>query len=112
MEGDDREGIIIDYLDKLLPINWDKMDLYERRNYLNNYDDNTDISLRFKRDKVCIMEIWCDCFFNERQNIRRYDSFEIEGILNRIGGWVKHNENKTGKTKFQLYGIQKTFIKE
>lgn len=57
------------------------------------------------------MEIWCDCFFNERQNLRRYDSYEIEGILNRIGGWEKLSSNKTGKLRYPLYGPQKTFIK-
>ena len=31
MESDDREGIVADYLDTLLPEGWDKMDLYQRR---------------------------------------------------------------------------------
>ena len=31
MELDDREGIINDYLETLLPENWDSMDLYERK---------------------------------------------------------------------------------
>ncbi|MEG2789298.1 MAG: virulence-associated E family protein [Romboutsia sp.] len=113
MEGDDREGIVMDYLEKLLPINWESMDLYERRSYLNNYhnNENSEGTIRVKREKVCTMEIWCECFLNERQNIRRSDSYDIEGILTRVGGWGKYNTNKTGKTNFRLYGIQKTFIK-
>ncbi|MEG2712542.1 MAG: virulence-associated E family protein [Clostridia bacterium] len=113
MEGDDREGIVMDYLEKLLPTQWESMDLYERRSYLNNYyNKERDNTVKVKRDKVCIMEIWCECFLNERQKIKRYDSYEIEGILMRIGGWEKYANNKTGKTNFQLYGIQKTFIKQ
>ena len=30
MESDDREGLVQDYLDRLLPENWDNMDLYQR----------------------------------------------------------------------------------
>ena len=34
MESDDREGLVQDYLDRLLPENWDNMDLYQRRTFL------------------------------------------------------------------------------
>jgi hypothetical protein len=58
------------------------------------------------------MEIWCECFGKERQNLRRTDSYEIEGILNRIGGWKKMDSNKSGKTYYPLYGPQRTFLKK
>ena len=37
---------------------------------------------------------------------------EIEGIINKIGGWKNHDANSTGKTKVPLYGVQKTFVRE
>ena len=110
MEGDDREGIVLDYLEKLLPSNWDNMDLYERRSFLSGGELNSSKGT-VKREKVCVMEIWCECFLNERQNLKRFDSYEIEGILNRIGGWEKYSLSKTGKLRFSLYGPQKTFIR-
>ncbi|MGL5149809.1 MAG: VapE domain-containing protein [Clostridium sp.] len=110
MESDDREGIIIDYLERLLPKNWDFMDLYSRRDFLG---DNVSI---FKgevvRTRVCIMEIWCECFGNDRQNLKRKDSYEIEGILTRIGGWQKFSGNKSGKNRFSLYGPQVVFTRK
>jgi len=113
MESDDREGIISDYLDHLLPENWDSMDLYQRRSFLGDreFDGATTIG-NVSRDKVCVMEIWCECFGKERQNLKRTDSYEIEGILTRIGGWRKLTSNKTGKTYYPLYGPQKTFVRE
>lgn len=57
------------------------------------------------------MEIWCECFVKERQNLRRIDSYEIEAILNHIGGWEKLSSNKTGKLRYSLYGPQKTFVR-
>jgi putative DNA primase/helicase len=38
MESDDREGLIEDYLETLLPEKWDLMDLYERRK--SKHSDN------------------------------------------------------------------------
>lgn len=110
MECDAREGIILEYLEKLLPENWDEMDLYERRSFLSNNDISSKKGT-VKRDKVCIMEIWCECYYKERQDLKRTDSYEIESILNRIGGWEKLSSNKTGKVRYVLYGPQKTFIK-
>ena len=113
MEADDREGIIIEYLEKLLPEDWAKMDLYQRRSFLAGSEFDGGISTGTeKRDKVCIMEIWCECFGKERQNLKQTDSYEIEGILNRIGGWQKLESNKTGKAYYPLYGPQKTFVRK
>lgn len=113
MESDDREGIITDYLDHLLPENWDGMDLYQRRSFLGGSEfDGAATAGTISRDKVCVMEIWCECFGKERQNLKRTDSYEIEGILTRIGGWQKLTSNKTGKTYYPLYGPQKTFVRE
>ena len=113
MECDDREGIISDYLEHLLPENWDGMDLYQRRSFLGGSDFDGEVKTGTTiREKVCVMEIWCECFGKERQNLKRTDSYEIEGILTRIGEWRKLTSNKTGKTYYPLYGPQKTFVRE
>lgn len=53
MEGDDREGVVIDHLEKLLPSNWDEMDLYERRSFLSSDEISQDLKGTIKREKVC-----------------------------------------------------------
>ena len=112
MESDDREGIIADYLDTLLPEDWDGMDLYQRRSFLGESEfDDAQRKGTVRREKVCVMEIWCECFGKERQNLKRTDSYEIEGILHRIGCWERLAATKTGKTHFPLYGPQKTFVR-
>ena len=57
------------------------------------------------------MEIWCECFYRERQDLRRIDSQEVEAILNRIGNWERMSANKSGKMRYELYGPQKTFVR-
>lgn len=113
MESDDREGIVADYLDRLLPDNWNMMDVYQRRSFLGGGEFETEgITGTLRRKRVCCMEIWVECFGKERQNLRKTDSYEIEGIINKIGGWKKYDANSTGKTKVPLYGVQKTFVRE
>lgn len=112
MESDDREGIVAEYLARLLPDNWDTMDLYQRRAFLGEGEfDTSGISGTIARERVCIMEIWCECFGKERQNIKKADSYEIEGIINKIGGWKRYDGNASGKMRIPLYGVQKTFVK-
>lgn len=57
------------------------------------------------------MEIWCECFGKSRESIKKADSYEIEGILNIIGGWVKYDGNKTGKKAVSMYGVQRVFVR-
>ena len=113
MESDDREGIIDDYLEKLLPADWDNMDLYQRRSFLGEGEFGSGGKVgTVRRERVCIREIWCECFGKERQNLKRTDSYEIEGILLRLGGWKKYTANSSGKTRVPGYGIQRTFVRE
>lgn len=113
MEADDREGLIGDYLETLLPDNWESMDLYERRSFLagqSEFGSEVPIGTR-KREKVCVHEIWCECLGKDKTNLKRQDSFEIIGVLMRIGGWDTYSGNKQGQTRFPIYGNQKTFCR-
>lgn len=112
MESDDREGLVQDYLDRLLPENWDNMDLYQRRTFLVGSEfEDTPTEGTVRRERVCIMEIWCECFGKERQNLKKADSYELEGILNKIGGWERYTGNASGKMRISGYGIQRAFIR-
>ena len=112
MESDDREGLVQDYLDRLLPENWDSLDLYQRRTFLSGGEfGDTPLEGTVSRDRVCIMEIWCECFGKERQNLKKADSYELEGILNKIGGWERYTGNASGKMRISGYGIQRAFIR-
>ena len=106
MESDEREGLVRDFLDMLLPEEWDNMDLYERRAYINGTEFGESQRLGvLKRESVSNMEIWCECFGKERANIRRSDSNELTGILKRLG-W-RRTENKV---RIPLYGPQFIFV--
>ena len=73
METDAREGIVQEYLDRLLPEGWDKYDLFQRRNYLNGneFGGQTEEGT-VQRTRVCAMEIWCECFGKPRDDGRNH----------------------------------------
>ena len=106
MESDEREGLVREYLDTLLPERWAEMDLFERRNFLTGSDfGGLQEKGTVKRTSVSNMEIWCECFGKERANLRRTDSNELTGILARLG-W-KRADNKV---RIPLYGPQYIFV--
>ena len=106
MESDEREGLVRVYLDTLLPADWDSMDTFERRNFLNGTEfGEQQRTGTVKRTSVSNMEIWCECFGKERANLRRADSNELTSILSRLG-W-KRADNKA---RIPLYGPQYVFV--
>lgn len=106
MESDEREGLVREYLDTLLPERWAEMDLFERRNFLTGSDfGGLQEKGTVRRTSVSNMEIWCECFGKERANLRRTDSNELTGILARLG-WKRAES----KVRIPLYGPQYVFV--
>lgn len=112
MENDAREGIVQEYLDRLLPEGWDRMDIFERRNFLEGSEfGGAKREGSVRRTRVCAMEIWCECFGKPREALKKGDSYEIEGILYKLGGWKRYAGNAQSKLRCPGYGIQRTYIR-
>jgi len=106
MESDEREGLVREYLDTLLPDNWDDMDLFERRNFLTG-NELGEIGRKGTKPRLQVsnMEIWCECFGKERANIGRTDSNALAAILIKLG-W----ERMPSKIRIPMYGPQYIFV--
>ena len=109
MEVDEREGMVRDYLEMPLPERWDKMDIFDRRNYIcgSELGGEREPGVR-KRERVCNMEIWCECFGKERGNLKRQDANEISAIMANIEGWKKADN----KVRFPIYGIVRGYCRD
>lgn len=99
---DERTGVISEFLNTFLPDNWVKMDLFERREFLNDpiAPEGNEI-----REVVCIAEIWCECFGKEKKDMDRYKTREINDIMKSLNGWEAMNSTK----RFGFYGTQKYY---
>lgn len=112
LENDDREGLVREYLDKLLPADWAKLSLSEKRMYLAGDEFTTQNRAGVApRDKVCNLEIWAECFGREPANIRKQDSYELNAIMAKLDGWKRYDENKSGKLSFKDYGSQIAYVR-
>lgn len=113
LETDVREGMIAEYLEKLLPDDWDTMDLPQRRGFLR--DDAFTGGNRtgtVKRTTVSAVEVWAECFGKDPSTIKRSDTYDIFGMLMKIGGWVKYSGNKNASMRRGFYGVQRCFVRE
>ena len=100
-----KEGLIIEYLEKKLPTNWDQMDVPARKMFLAGNGHGADEADLMIRKKVCAAEIWVECFNGDPRYLGRRESTEIIGILMNIPGWGKIRTPR----KFGPYGSQKGF---
>ena len=106
LETDEREGVIEDYLETPLPDKWNGMSLRDRQDFLHGEDSLVGDKLTgdVRRETVCTLEIWCECLYRDRANLRRSDSNELTAILERLG-WKRREK----KERIPLYGMQYLF---
>ena len=112
LESDVREGMIAEYLEKLLPDDWDRMDLAERRGFLRGDQFTGGNRTGTERRKtVSAVEVWAECFGKDPTTIKRSDTYDIFGMLMKIGGWEKYSGNKSGVSRRSFYGAQRCFVR-
>lgn len=100
-----KEGVIQDFLERPIPSNWDQLTIGQRRQFLNGFLQHDESVELVKRNKVCAVEIWEECYGGEKRYMKRSDSTEINNILLSTKGWKRI---KTPR-RFGPYGNQKGF---
>lgn len=109
METDDREPLVREYLERLLPENWYNLETTVRINYLNGGEfAGAKMVGTMKRKRVCNMEIWTECFGNTSSKIGRQDSNQIIAMMERIPGWVRCPK----KARIKPYGVVPVYIRD
>lgn len=103
MEADDRQGIVEEYLEKLLPENWSSLDLDSRLMFLN--DDTGVVKGTVKRTTVTNIEIWVEALGNRMKDMKPMDSTAIAAMMVRIPGWERTNK----RVRIPLYGQQRLY---
>ena len=102
--GDAGEGLVREYLETLLPEDWDGMDLFDRRSFLAGVN-NIGRAGTVARTRVCNMEIWCELFGKDQGSLGRAESNNLTAMLTKLG-WVR----KEKKERVKPYGPQFVFV--
>lgn len=111
LEDDDREALVREYLEKRLPENWAKLTIKDRVDFINGWGFQKSGEGTEKRSKVCINEIWVECFGKNPSNIRRQDGAEIHAIMVGMDGWEKYKGGKYDKLDFRPYGVARGYVR-
>ena len=106
-EASGKEGMIRDFLEREIPSDWNNYDLQQRRQFWNGNLKLPDHTELVKRDKVCAMEVWAECFSGDPRYLKRTDSMEINSALQAIKGWKRNKD----KRRYGSYGPQRGFEK-
>ncbi len=104
LESDEREGLVREYLETLLPEDWDGMDLFDRRSFLAGVNNIGRVGT-VARTRVCNMEIWCEVFGKDQGSLGRAESNNLTAMLTKLG-WVR----KEKKERVRPYGPQFVFV--
>ena len=102
-----KEGVIRDFIEKEVPGNYPTMTLATRRMFwAGSYstDDGKPLVL-CPREKVCALEVWCECFGGDPKNMRRVDAMEINQILATTPNWKRNKD----KRRYGYCGMQRGF---
>lgn len=100
-----KEGVILDFLEILVPEDWQKWPLDKRRMYLNGSSVENETSQLVQRDRICALEIWCEAFGGSPKDFRYAESAEINDILCSLPEWYKTSNG----LRFGYCGYQRGF---
>lgn len=110
-EESEKAGLVREYLNLLLPDDWDKRDLSDRRNFIHNTDFGEQIQGTILRGRVCVMEIWAELFEGDPKHLNQMTAREINDILQNTDGWIRYTKG-CKKLRFgSIYGLQRCFIR-
>ena len=100
-----REGLILEFLGREVPGDWNSWPLDRRRMF---WGGNTAGEAELKpRTRVCALEVWCELFNGQQKDMRYSDTQEINSIIAAAPGWEKM---KNG-ARFGYCGLQRGFTK-
>lgn len=110
IEVDERQGIVEDYVDMLLPDNWEDMEIYARREYINEYHNKQSIIPKGtnQRMEVSVIEVWCEAFGKNKADLERIKSYEITKMIRRMGNWEQSDKLATGG----IYGNRRVWVRK
>lgn len=104
-----KAGLIQEYLDKPITDDWYNLGIAEKRNYIHGSEFGNSPEGTLRREKTCVMEIWCELFNGDPKNLTPMISREINDILNGLDGLEKcNNPLSFGK----VYGKQRAYIRK
>lgn len=99
-------GLIQNYLETLVPENWERMPVDERISWLRSSEQGLVKPGTCRIERVCSLEIWRIVLEGRDAKISRRDSLEIAEALRKVPGWESSGAKRAS---FPHFGQQRFF---
>lgn len=103
-EADTREGMVLEFVSRMIPEDWLKWPLDRRRDFWAGGVQSDSIRL-VERDRISAIEVWCELFNGQPKDANK-DARFINSVLARMPGW-----KKTTVRVGVEYGAAKGFVR-
>lgn len=105
-----REGLILAFVEKQVPVDWAKWSIDRRRDFWAGQlhtQEGQSVEL-VERDRIAAIEIWCELFNGSAKDAKTADIREINAILASMDGW------KRSETVLRVgpYNVQRGFVRK
>ena len=100
-------GVIGEFLEKRIPIGWNKKSIEERMKYFRATDEfNEEVEEKetTRRYSISAIEIWCECLQRDKEDMQFTDSVRIIDALKTLG-WDKDDKQH----RIGPYGKQRCY---
>lgn len=104
-EEDALHGIVQEYVNTLVPENWDSMSPETRYGWLQNNQDDLLAVGTVPINRVCSLQIWVEALGRRKGDHKRMDLLDISNVLKQLDGWRLLD----GTHRCGPYGPQKVF---
>ena len=98
-----KEGLVEEYLSRMVPENWNQMDVGARKMFLAG--NAVTAGKLVPMDRVCAAQVWTEVFGGDIRFMKRADALELNHILEQMPGW----ERVRNVFRMGPYGTQKGF---
>ncbi len=108
-EASVREGLIHEFAEREVPVDWAKWTLDRRRDYwagAAHTQEGAHIET-VERDRITALEVWCELFNGSMRDIKPADTREINAILSMMKGWKRSDK----VIRFGPYNVQRGYIR-
>ncbi len=105
-EASPKEGMIADFVDREIPLDWQKWTIDRRRDWWAQATHGEVETM--KRDRISAIEVWCELYNGNQKDFRQTDTREINNILAKLPNLTRANSS----FRCGPYGTQRGFYVE
>jgi putative DNA primase/helicase len=106
MELGGKLGVADEFLNKLIPDDWEGLSITEKLDWLKGYGFDEQESGTKERTEISGLELFVECFKGRVEEYQKRDAHEMTDIMFKLG-WEKTAKRK----RIKDYGLQRVFTK-